>query len=268
MKKLIPALLLLLTVVLYSCDKEEETGDVSLVTARDNMKIEIMLNDAFEVMTYFIRQEAPFSGVRYPCMDSVTTETAGELETYHIHFGSDQCEDEDERSRKGKLSFTFNGSITEEGTIITITPDNYMLNDYELQGEVTVTNEGANSEGNIEFEISAPATTIVAPLNDYTVQCQSVHTRTWTNGAQSNFVEDDEYLINGSGNGLDRTEKSFTFAIDEALSTNIICNHFQSGVTNVTPSGALTRRIDYGDGSCDDQAKITVNNRDYSIDIE
>ena len=268
MKKLTTLLLLFTVLAFSSCDKEEETGDVTLVTARDNMKAEILLNDIFEITTYFINQEEPFSTVRYPCIEEVTATTVGGVHTLEVDFGPDNCNDEDIRTRKGVVHIVADGEFDENGTIITITTDDFLVDDYEWQGEIVITNEGENAEGDIEFEIITNGITIIAPLNDYQVEWSATHMRTWVEGSQSNLVEDDEFLITGSGNGVDRTEKSFSFIINESLTSNIICKHFRSGQMDVNPSGALTRAVNYGDGVCDSKVVINVNNRDYSVDIE
>lgn len=268
MKKLATLILLLSVVVFTSCDKEEETGDVTLVTARDNMKAEIILNDLFEIMTYYVNQDEPFSTVRYPCVDEVTMTSAAGVQTFEVNFGPDNCNDEDLRRRRGKVIFTADGDVDAQGTTIVISTEDFLLDDYEWLGDITITNEGENTNGDIELEIVSNGITIIAPLNDYQMEWQATHTRTWTEGYQSNLVEDDEFLITGSGTGVDRTEKSFSFIINESLTSNIICKHFRSGQMDVNPSGALTRAIDYGDGTCDKKAVINVNNRDYDVDIE
>jgi hypothetical protein len=268
MKKLTTLLLLFSVLAFSSCDKEEETGDVTLVTARDNMKAEIILNDLFEIVTYYINQDAPFSSVRYPCIDEVQSATSEGVVTFEVDFGPDNCNDEDLRRRKGVINFTADGDLDAAGTTIVITTEDFLIDDYEWIGEVMITNEGENNEGDIEFQIVSNGITIIAPLNDYQVEWQATHPRTWVEGAQSNLVEDDEFLITGMGTGTARTDKSFSFIINESLTSNIICKYFKSGQMDVNPSGALTRAINYGDGSCDKKAVINVNNRDYDVDIE
>lgn len=268
MKKLTIFFLVFTVLLFSSCDKEEETGDVTLVTARDNMKAETILNDLFEIMTYFIHQDDPFSTVRYPCIDEVQSTSDGGTQSFTIDFGPDNCNDEDIRTRKGIINFSTTGNLSDAGTVITMTTEDFMLDDYEWQGAVVITNEGENAEGHIEFEIVTNGITIIAPLNDYQIEWTATHTRTWVDGMQSNLVEDDEFLIVGTGTGVDRTDKSFSFIINESLTSNIICKYFRSGQMDVNPSGALTRAINYGDGSCDKKVVINVNNRDYNVDIE
>ena len=43
--------------------------------------------------------------------------------------------------------------------------------------------------------------------------------------------------------------------------------NFTAGVLEHTPGGKATRYIDYGNGSCDDQATVTINGHVYTITL-
>lgn len=43
--------------------------------------------------------------------------------------------------------------------------------------------------------------------------------------------------------------------------------HFVQGTFDLTPSNKPTRHIDFGSGTCDDIATVTINNHTYTIHL-
>jgi hypothetical protein len=43
--------------------------------------------------------------------------------------------------------------------------------------------------------------------------------------------------------------------------------HFTQGTLEHTPGGKATRYIDFGNGTCDDQATVTINGTTYTITL-
>jgi hypothetical protein len=75
-----------------------------------------------------------------------------------------------------------------KGTVITITPQNYFVNGYQLNGSKTVTNLGENGNGDLHYSISVDGS-ITAPGNAWTSQWESDRIRTWVEGQSTH-----EYL--------------------------------------------------------------------------
>ncbi len=67
--------------------------------------------------------------------------------------------------------------------------------------------------------------------------------------------------IFGTADGVNRTGKSFTVEIPAGspMIKHKSCQFVDKGVLNLTPEGFKTRIVDFGNGTCDDDATFTVN---------
>ena len=43
--------------------------------------------------------------------------------------------------------------------------------------------------------------------------------------------------------------------------------HFVSGTIEHTPSQKATRKLDFGDGTCDNKAVVTIEGKDHAIEL-
>lgn len=77
---------------------------------------------------------------------------------------------------------------------------------------------------------------------------------------------DDVYEITGSASGS-KNGNSYTMTIIQPLVRALACNWISSGKMEIQPSGALLRTIDFGAGTCDDQATVTIAGTVYNITL-
>lgn len=163
----------------------------------------------------------------------------------------------DGKRRKGKFNITYTGPYRTAGTIITTTLENYEVNAVKLEGTKTVTNNGLNMEGNLEYTIevtNAKRTGIDGKITTW----NSSRTREWIAGSSTALdVTDDIYLVYGTSNGNNSNSQNFTVntSKSDALKLDIACwlttGIPVSGKVTITPEGEEPRTVDYGDGSCD-----------------
>lgn len=86
--------------------------------------------------------------------------------------------------------------------------------------------------------------------------------RTITNYVKGNPVGSDPVVqVYGTANGVNRTGKSFTVDIPAGspMIKHKACQFVDKGILNLTPEGFKTRIVDFGNGTCDDDATFTVN---------
>jgi hypothetical protein len=75
-------------------------------------------------------------------------------------------------------------------------------------------------------------------------------------------------FISGSASGTDRSGKKFTVDINTPLRREMGCRWIVSGVQTITPEGKKARTIDYGDGTCDDKAKVTIDGNTFEFSLQ
>nr|AIA14175.1 Unknown Function [uncultured bacterium] len=175
-----------------------------------------------------------------------------------IDFGDDDCIGEDGRIRKGKIFVTYSGRYREEGTVITVTPDDYTVNGYSVNGTKTITNMGENADGHVYFTIAVDGS-ITAPGGAWTSQWQSNRIRTWIEGESTITIWDDAYEITGTASGTNRNGIDYNILITSPLRAEIGCRWLVSGTLVLTPEGYDPRTIDFGTGECNNSFSVTVN---------
>jgi hypothetical protein len=96
----------------------------------------------------------------------------------------------------------------------------------------------------------------------------SSRNREWIAGSATQFNWlDDEYSITGSASGTNFEGTSFTVNITSPLIVKLDCRWITKGTFDLTPTGKLTRTFDYGNGSCDANATVTINGTVFPVTL-
>lgn len=246
--------------MLPGCKKTGINSDVT--SAVDNEHAESVSNDVDNItdnaahgQTIFKAGEAAFDATS-PCAQ-VTRDTIAH--TMSIDFGTG-CACLDGRTRKGKIMVSYTGNYFETGAVKTITFQNYFVNDYEVQGTRTITNNGQDATTHHwSWGIVATNMKITKPDGTW-VQWSSTRTREMIDGfnTPANW-SDDVYQSTGSFTGSNSEGKNFTANITTPLIRRIACNWIDTGVITIAVSGeTLNHVLDFGNGTCDNLATITT----------
>ncbi|MEY3968749.1 MAG: hypothetical protein RL137_1655 [Bacteroidota bacterium] len=199
-----------------------------------------------------------------PCNVVITIDTISIPHSLTVDWGSTNCDCNDGKSRRGKIVTTFTGSYLAQGTILTHTPQNYYVNDIQIEGTKTVQNMGLNSNGMPYFNVEIDGQASFP--NGETMNYISSRVRTWTSGFNTPIYRwDDTYEITGSATGNHSNGNSFTTLIITPIGINFGCGFPISGIIDLTPSGLPTRTINYGNGTCDFTFTVTVNGNTYTF---
>ncbi|SDL63338.1 hypothetical protein SAMN05421823_107106 [Catalinimonas alkaloidigena] len=184
-----------------------------------------------------------------------------------IDFGTENCLCKDDRYRRGKIIATYEGTYQTAGTTVTITLDDYYVNDFHVEGTKRVINKGENEAGNLWYEVSVQGT-ITRP-DGRQFSHTSTHQREWLEGNSTQAWGDDVFGITGNASGVSARGIVHTTEIEEAIIIKRACRFPVSGIATFTREGGLVDRsltIDYGDGACDNEAVVT-NTRGQSATI-
>lgn len=258
MKNTIFICLILSILVFTGCRKDRESV-LDNTFANDNSTAENLFNDVYKVVDDVAYQTDGIREDIIGCIDTVIVDTLSEPRSITIDFGTDNCVGEDGRIRNGVLFVTFTGRYRDAGTIITITPQNYTVNGYSVNGTKTVTNMGLNSESQPYFSVVVQGS-ISPPGNAWTTSWNSSRTRTWIEGYNTTSnVWDDVYEIDGTASGVNRFGNPYTIDITTPLRAEIGCPWLVSGILQIIPDGADTRTVDFGSGDCNNGFTVTVN---------
>lgn len=250
-------------VLLASCRKESDPTvlpDRDHTAALDNFLAEMYFADALRQSDIAYKDGADGTN----CIASVSIDLDTMPHTMLIDFGTENCTGGNGLSRRGQLLVTFTGPYGEAGTEITITPQQFYVNDHLLQGVKTVVNAGLNEQEQPYFNVTVNGS-VTAPDGSWTSTHNSQRTRTWIEGEATPAALDDVYLITGNGSGVNRNGVAFTMNTTTALRVEAGCPWIVSGVQQILPAGLPARIIDFGNGACDPLVSITVGDFTFNI---
>jgi hypothetical protein len=263
------------TLALQSCnrDKWEQTdsdvaGDNSLTEATENDLFK-QSDEAATVGTVSFKDNDGQS-VNGPCA-TVTHDSASNPRKVTIDFGTSNCVGQDSKSRRGKIIVTYTGRYRDAGTVITITTQDYFVNDNKVELTKTITNNGVNASGQPSWSIEVKNGKITLANNGGEVTWNTNRTRLMTAGYNTpKILIDDKYEISGSGGGVNAKGISYTVAITTPINVDFSClqSRMVKGVIEFTRTGKAARILDFGNGSCDDQATITVGKTTKTITLK
>lgn len=202
----------------------------------------------------------------YYCANVSVSGTAFPV-TVTVDFGTG-CKSADSITRSGSITYVFSGRLSTPGTTISATFNNYVVNGHQLNGTYTIANTTTNisspqltttvTNGNIVF----PGDTSYSFSETKTV---SIASGSVTNVSSLVFNVTGNYKISSSyGDSLAAT-------ITTPLEKKVTCKYIDQGVVSFTytkNTASVSGTLDYGSGTCDDQALVTIGAFTETITIK
>ena len=261
---------------LGACNDDDEVGvgiDESTITA------EVEMDAAFEdidglVTISMSATDGPNEGRmatgdddRLACAE-VTHDK--ENKTLTIDFG-DGCEDPRGRVRAGIINISYSGRRFLPGSVITITFENFSIDDIMIEGTRTVTNITETVDDFLsspKFSITLVGGKMTWPNGTFATR-NIDRVRTWVRALNP---IDDEHHVDGTANGVNREGVEYSMVITETLVFKRRCRLEEtrvfipvSGIKEVNKGGQVYV-VNFGDGECDNI--ITVTHRDTTKVID
>jgi hypothetical protein len=267
------AVALVILVVSTGCKKNsEKTNDATdnfEQAAGDAEQADMVGSDAENIADVSVKTGA--SNMRLP--GSVMGEFLGVCATVTkdsnkvtVDFGTSNCLCKDGRNRRGKILVTWTGGgywIT--GSVKTVTFDGYYVNDHHVEGTRSVTNNGANINGNMNWTINAQNMRITRTDGKYH-EWNSLRNRELIAGDTAQIL-DDKYSITGSWSGDNSNGETYSITITNPIIRAVSCWWIQQGTVEIVRSGKPMITLDYGNGTCDNEATITHNGKTKAIKL-
>ena len=265
--------------ILFICScRENSTDDVmeSIQSAEDNALAENEFSAVFDYVNdegennpieVMLENKSPdFLGLGdlLPECAEVTKDTLNKL--IIINFGTTNCLCKDGRYRRGMILAVFTGKWKEIGSSVSITLENYYVNDRAVTGTKTITRLDTNKWQTVV--INASITT-----EKGTVSWQSERTVEKLEGNGTRTLWDDLYKVTGSGSGTNANGINFTVVIVEPLIKEISIGcykNFTAGIWTLENDNGVTMTLNYdpiGGAPCDKIAEVTVNGKTKRITL-
>lgn len=189
------------------------------------------------------------------CASVTITPLQGFPKYITIDFGSGCSANADEITRSGKIMVTLSDSLRKSGSVAVMTFDNYYVSGFKKEGKLTWTN--TSSGGIKSWQRKCEDGKITAPGGRFWLH-GGTHGVVQTQGSSTPFnLIDDVYSITGSHTVTNAEGKSRTSTITEALEKKVAYNIDMGKIRIEGPNHYAV--LDFGDGSCDKFATISVN---------
>lgn len=261
------------TLFLFACNKKEENAEKILETAQDNSTMEAEYSNMFDLTDNVSRDESVQGLVAGKAKTLTNTKAGGYIpdcatldydtttSTLLIDYGNEPCLCKDGRYRKGKLFITYSGEYLQAGTKLTLSVEDYFVNDVKFNGSKSVTCLG-NNEFLYEVKNASAETENGTITWETTVNIQK------SAGFSTPFNPfDDVFLYTGSSNGINRRGVAYTVNITTPLKKrtefNAAClKYFVSGVLRIEDEDENYIAFDYdpiGGEPCDVIAHVDIN---------
>jgi hypothetical protein len=247
-------------------------GSSLLTTASYDASTEAMIAASFEdvdettdeaIERYFQIAGGRMLEKHLDCAD-VTRDTVNQ--TITIDFG-EGCEDRRGVVRSGKIQVVYNGTHREPGSYKIITFEDFVIDSIQVEGTRTATNvtDTTQEDGLTVYETSLVGGKLTF-ADGTTITREANHTRTKYHGETR---EDSYATLTGSASGTLQDETDYNMEITTEILISGACGlHVHVSGVKEFVAGETAVTIDFGDGTCDNLADVTINGETTTIELE
>ncbi len=176
-----------------------------------------------------------------------------------IDFGTG-CTSPNGIVRKGIINIVLTDSVRNTGSIATTTFQDYYVNGFKKEGTITRTNTTVAGSATRSHNRTVTNGKITSPAG-----------RTWTHSSNLNITQtegvatpcdlrDDVYTLEGTRTATNAQGKTRNSVTQTPLQKKMNCSNIDKGILNVQGPNH-TAVIDFGNGTCDNQATISIDGR-------
>jgi len=195
----------------------------------------------------------------------VTLNTQSSPQTLTLDFGTG-CTGKDGKVRSGKIIVT-SVSFNTFPSVRMKTFDNFAVDGKSISGSIakTILKDNVN---NIRTATIQEDITIILPNNEGTAHRVADFTRQYQLNAMG--VQDDNKIVSWGTFAFTRVsgvKVTKTVPVANPLVFSGACHHIVSGIVSFVTSTNHSWTIDFGDGTCDDKATLTIGTKSKIITI-
>ncbi|MEL7339270.1 MAG: hypothetical protein AAGM67_02205 [Bacteroidota bacterium] len=261
----------LLSLILFSCDPVSVTPndeEPDMAAAKAIVEAESNFDNVIQLVDFSLAALGPKKTSTF-CADVSHDSTA---KTITIDFGMG-CQANNGVLRAGKIIIQYIGRYRQPGSTFSITFDAYQENGEQLDGSISISNFDRNADNQLFYTV-AISNAKVTKANGETSGFDGSRTITWVAGEGTPLdPTDDQHEISGFAAGYNAQGQAYNLEIVEPLLYKIDClvdgKRLPTAGSLTISSTEFTGQIDidYGSGSCDNDATLFYNGNAYPFSI-
>ena len=260
----------------FSCKKEDTNNSENTEAI-----IEVQKNDAEATRIYnLITDEINDISATLDTLNySVNAKTLSSCVTVTINYPdtttwpktiildfSNSCTTENGNVLGGQITINQTARYRDQGMLRTITFNGFTINENLVSGTKTIANLGFVN-GFRTYSVTIENGSITTPEGEVIATRTAQRTRTWIEGESTISRWDDVYSITGTTSGTTRNGIDYTATIVEPLLVARNCRWIKQGKISAVIPDLLEAVINFGDGTCDQIATVTVNGNTRTITL-
>ncbi len=191
-------------------------------------------------------------------------------------FGANGCIGRDGHLRKGKVITIYTGRLLYPGSIATTTFDGFYLDTIKVEGTHKITNTSPSNTQppTRQFTVDVIDGKLTKPSGNF-IEWNSHKIITQIEGIGTNLPLDDIFRVEGNARGKVKRGNLIVIwesNIMEPLIKKFSCRWISKGKVrtvraSTTANGPWVAVLDFGAGTCDNQAVITINGIPHQITL-
>ena len=192
------------------------------------------------------------------CATVTVTPASGFPKNVVIDFGTTGCAAPNGIVRRGIINVNITDSLRRPGSVATMTFNNYYVSGFKKEGTITWTN--TSTTGIKSWKRVCVGGKITAPNGSFWLHegTQNIVQTAGTN--TPNFLMDDVFSITGNRTVTNAAGRVRVGTIITALQKKTNCDNIDQGIYQIQGPNHVAV-INYGDGSCDEIATISIDGR-------
>ncbi len=263
MKKIVLVLLAIVSAMwIQSCKKEnqndENTDSITKEDAQMVVATDIESDGLLDMVDLYAFEST--SGNRNHALPSCVTQTVvtnGNNLTITWQFDPNGCTMPNGNTYSGTVIITRSRDVTARTVTGSLTFDNFYVNGIHIEGGSNFERQRSNANGNPEVTHQYDFTFTF--VNGDVAERSGTRIREWIEGFNTPIHADDVFLIRGNAHFVFRNGNELDVEVINPLRREATCRYFVSGTVNITKNNQ-TAVLDYGNGTCDDEATLTLPN--------
>ncbi len=256
-----------------SCQKEEATASIDEISlsqqetqAEETLAdVDLLVDEAVDSNFSILKSASIESAAYLTDCPVITVNKTATPQVITIDFGT-ACTGKDGKVRSGKIIVT-STSFNTFPSVRDKSFDNYVVDGKKIEGSVakTITKD---QENNIRTAVIKENITITFPDGGGKATRVANLTRQYQRNTLLNPL--DNQIVSWGTVEFTRisgVKVTKTITSADPLVFKVACHHIVSGTVSVTTSNNRSWTINYGDGSCDNKATLTIGGKTKEIKI-
>jgi hypothetical protein len=162
--------------------------------------------------------------------------------------------------RKGIINIVLTDSVRKSGSIATTTFDNYYVNGFKKEGTIIRTNTTVANSNTRSFNRTVNNGKITSPAGKVWTHSSNINITQTAGVSTPCDLTDDVYTLAGTRTATNANGKTRTSTTQTPLQKKMSCANIDQGILQVQ-GPSHTALIDFGSGSCDNLATISIDGR-------